>query len=101
MKWAPVASEGVVVAGGNGSGSSYNQLNKPTGVFVDGDGNVYVSESLNHRVMKWAPEASEGILVAGGNSSGSGLNQLTFPHKVNVHSSGDIYIADDGNNSLI
>ena len=46
-KWAPGASEGIIVAGGNGSGSSYNQLNMPTGVFVDNDDNVYVSEEGN------------------------------------------------------
>ena len=27
----------------------------PTGIAVDGEGNVYVTDSANHRVMKFAP----------------------------------------------
>ena len=65
-KWAPGATEGVVVAGGNGSGSAANQLSYPFGVFVDLDGNIYVADDGNNRVQKWAPGASEGITVAGG-----------------------------------
>ena len=43
-----------------------NQLNDPHGVFVDNDGNIYVADSNNHRIVKWAPSASEGVVVAGG-----------------------------------
>ena len=34
-KWTPGASEGVVVAGGNGKGSQANQLNAPFGIALD------------------------------------------------------------------
>jgi DNA-binding beta-propeller fold protein YncE len=27
----------------------------PTGIAVDGEGNIYVTDSTNHRVMKFAP----------------------------------------------
>ncbi|CAF2187341.1 unnamed protein product, partial [Rotaria magnacalcarata] len=57
---------GTLVAGGNGEGDEFNQLNKPHYLFVDRDHSVYVSEYWNHRVMKWVEGAKEGIVVAGG-----------------------------------
>ena len=54
--------------GGAGDG----QLNLPTGVSVDGEGNVYVVDWLNHRVQKFDPTAGPGqdearfILMFGG-----------------------------------
>ncbi|CAF4886749.1 unnamed protein product, partial [Rotaria magnacalcarata] len=45
--------QGTVVAGGNESENSLDQLSSPYYVFVDRDHSVYVSEYGNHRVMKW------------------------------------------------
>jgi len=42
------------VAGGNGQGSAANQFSNPFGVGVDGSGNVYVADTLNHRVQMWS-----------------------------------------------
>ena len=44
----------VTVAGGNGQGSLANQFSNPFGVAVDGSRNVYVADTLNHRVQKWS-----------------------------------------------
>ncbi|CAF1529660.1 unnamed protein product, partial [Rotaria magnacalcarata] len=66
---------GTLVAGGNGEGDEFNQLNKPHYLFVDRDHSVYVSEYWNHRVMKWVEGAKEGIVVAGGQGQGSALTQ--------------------------
>jgi VCBS repeat-containing protein len=85
------------VAGGNGSGSALNQIETATGIFVDDDGNLYVSESANNRVVKWAPGATEGTIVAGGNGTGSALNQLEGTDKIHVDQSKNIYIVDRGN----
>ena len=53
QKWIPGASEGTTVAGGNGSGSNANQLNKPKGVVIDASGNLYITDTYNHRIQKW------------------------------------------------
>ncbi|CAF1587931.1 unnamed protein product [Didymodactylos carnosus] len=50
-------SQGIVVAGGNGSGNRLDQLYGPHYVFVDRDHSVYVSDWENHRVMKWVEGA--------------------------------------------
>ncbi|CAF4952627.1 unnamed protein product, partial [Rotaria socialis] len=64
---------GTLVAGGNGTGNSLNQLNDPRYIFVDRDHSVYVSDDWNHRVMKWVEGTKEGIVVAGGQGNGNAL----------------------------
>ncbi|GAB3899071.1 hypothetical protein GCM10028825_48850 [Spirosoma agri] len=41
------AQTGTTVAGGNGQGPAVNQLNFPSGIFVDGVGTVYVADTGN------------------------------------------------------
>ena len=101
MKWAPGATEGTVVAGGNGSGSATNQLKAPYGIDVDSSGNMYVTDTNNHRIMKWAPDATEGTVVAGGNGRGSALNQFDLPGGAALDNSGNIYVADYENHRVI
>ena len=55
---------GKVVAGGNGKGSDLNQLHFPFNVEVDNEGNVYVADPYNSRIVKWEPNANEGIVVS-------------------------------------
>ncbi|BAV06271.1 gliding motility-associated C-terminal domain-containing protein [Filimonas lacunae] len=91
----------VVVAGNNGSGSANNQFGRPTGIYVDADGNVYVCDTDNSRVMKWAPGAVTGVVVAGSNSgSGSDATRLYNPLDVFVDCGGNMFIADYNNNRI-
>ncbi|MBP9097645.1 MAG: hypothetical protein KBF74_02425, partial [Ferruginibacter sp.] len=48
---------GSTVAGGNGQGGNANQFASPRGVYIDGSGNVYVADLVNHRIQRWAPGA--------------------------------------------
>ncbi|CAF4053567.1 unnamed protein product, partial [Didymodactylos carnosus] len=87
-------SQGIVVAGGNGSGNRLDQLSNPQYVFVDRDHSVYVSDWGNHRVMKWVEGAKQGIVVAGDQGQGHGLTQLSHPWGVVVDQLGTVYVAD-------
>ena len=62
FKWNEQTGE--VVAGGNGRGSELNQLHFPFNVEVDYEGNVYVADPYNSRIVKWEPNANEGIVVS-------------------------------------
>jgi hypothetical protein len=96
---APIPVAGIC-AGAGDTGSAPNQLNKPTGIFVDSSGNVYVADTDNNRVQEWAPGATSGVTVAGGHGYGSAANQLELPSKVVVDSVGNVYVADTGNNRV-
>jgi hypothetical protein len=91
---------GVTVAGGNGRGSAANQFDGPSGMVIDGSGNIYIADTFNNRVQEWAPGATAGVTVAGGNGAGSGTNQLDQSGAVFVDSAGDVYVADAGNNRV-
>ena len=95
------STNGTTVAGGNGQGNAANQLYKPRGVTIDSSGNLYISDSFNHRVQKWASGASSGTTVAGGNGTGSGLNKTYYPYGIAVDSSGSLYIADSWNHRIV
>jgi sugar lactone lactonase YvrE len=87
------------VAGGNGQGSSANQLSSPQGIFVDSNGNIFVAD-FNHRIQKWTPGATQGITVAGGNEPGSLSNQFYYPQSISFDSNGNIFVADYFNNRI-
>ncbi|HLY72046.1 MAG TPA: T9SS type B sorting domain-containing protein [Puia sp.] len=98
------ADSGITVAGGNGFGSAPNQLFNPQYVFVDANGNLYVSEVVNERVQKFPPgstSSTNGTTVAGGNGPGSAANQLWQPIGIFVDAKGNLYIADQFNQRIV
>ena len=81
-------------------------LNRPTGVAVDGEGNLYIADRLHHRVRKVDTEgmittiagmADEGFGGDGGPATSAQLDQ---PSGVAVDGGGYIFIADRGNNRI-
>ena len=95
VKWEEGASQGVVVAGQtNNQGDDDDELNHPKNIFVDSSGNIYISDTFNHRVMKWDAGASLGTLVAGGIGMGSSNKHLNSPRGIYVDSEGSIFIVD-------
>ena len=81
-------------------------LKRPTGVAVDGEGNLYIADRLHHRVRKVDTEgmittiagmADEGFSGDGGPATSAQLDQ---PSGVAVDGGGYIFIADRGNNRI-
>jgi sugar lactone lactonase YvrE len=52
-RWETEDTNGTIVAGRNERGNHFNQLDRPTYLFVDQNHSVYISDTANHRVMKW------------------------------------------------
>ncbi len=97
-KWAPNATNGVVVAGGNGLGSASNQLHDPRGnLIIDKDESIYICDAFNHRIQKWVLGADTGITVAGGNGIGYAAYQLQYPMGIFIDDNGYLYVVDHGN----
>jgi uncharacterized protein (TIGR03437 family) len=86
-------------ADGNGAAA---QFNFPTGLAIDGSGNLYVADSLNLRIRKVA-SAAVSTIAGNGNFSYSGDNgpatsaQLNGPLGVAVDGAGSVYVADTSN----
>ena len=69
-------------------------LSDPTGVAVDGSGNVYQVDTGNNRVVKET-------LSSGTYSESTVSSDLSVPYGVAVDGGGSIYIADTGNNRVL
>ena len=98
-KWA---QKGLTVAGGNGRGDGINQLNYPSGLYVDDDQTIYVADTGNHRIVEWKRGATGGQVVAGGKGEGNGTHQLNCPWDVIVDKERDsLIISDNGNRRVV
>lgn len=79
------------------------QLYGPCGVAVDGNGNVYISDSNEQRVRKVSPSGVITTFAGNGIEGYSGDNgpavdaELNFPCGVAVDGNGNVYIADSSN----
>jgi sugar lactone lactonase YvrE len=94
------AQEGIVVAGGNGYGSSLKQLSYPEGVIVDLWGRIYVADYNNHRVMRWKEGNTEGEIIVGGNGKGQNSDQLSHPTGLSFDIEQNLYAVDKENNRV-
>lgn len=77
-------SNGSVVAGqASGlAGASLDQLWIPSGIDVDAQENVYISDKSNARVMLWRKDARQGSIVAGVNGKQSDVQLLSVKRSV-------------------
>ena len=77
-------------------------LNGPYGIATDASGNVYVSDSENHRINKFSPGGA--LLTSWGSLDGNPGNadgELNKPWGIAVNSTGvDVYVADTENNRV-
>lgn len=75
-------------------GSNDGQISGRTeDMFVDKDGNVYISDPFNHRVQKF--DSNGKLLVKfGGQASRKGYGLFDDPHGVAVDSQGNVFIVD-------
>lgn len=76
----------------------FGQLMDPTGLAVDRQGRVYVSDTVLHRVLVFDGDGLELPPAIG--APGSGPGELLNPTDVAVHPDGTIWVADTGNNRI-
>jgi sugar lactone lactonase YvrE len=100
-RWRIGDAIGIIVAGEKGAGTSNNQLNTPTHIFVDQNYSIYVSDFRNNRVMKWEQDAKEGVAVADENNRMNWWIKFQWPAGVIVDHLGHVYVAETVFNSRI
>ena len=88
-------TSGTIVAGGNGNGTSANQLGTPKDFKIDSNGGLYISDEQNRRVQYWASGATTGTTVAGSAIGNTGIaaNLLHNTGGIDLSSDGSIFIA--------
>ncbi len=101
-----VAGNGTAGFSGDVGPATDASLNEPSGVFVDGSGNIYIADLNNHRIRK--VDTSGVITTVAGNGTGGFSGDggtaisasLSQPLGVFVDGSGVIYIADENNDRI-
>jgi tripartite motif-containing protein 71 len=78
-------------------GEAVDQSDWATGVAVASDGNIYLADTENERVLKLAPDGS--YLTQWG-SLGSGDGQFNSPEDIALAPDGSVYVVDTFNNRL-
>ncbi|MCX6396057.1 MAG: PxKF domain-containing protein [Propionibacteriales bacterium] len=99
-----IAGTGVAGAPTAGPATSSN-LDNPTGVVVDGTGNVYIADGRNNQVEKVTPGGQLSVIAgtgaAGAPTAGPATSSnLRTPFGVAVDGSGNVYIADTSNHRV-
>ena len=81
-------------------------LHYPQGVAVDGSGNVYIADTVSHRIRR-VDTSGTLTTIAGTGQGGFGGDggpameaQLNYPTGVAVDEAGNIYVADSGNHRI-
>ncbi|MBF0592497.1 MAG: hypothetical protein HQL02_10465 [Nitrospirae bacterium] len=69
----------------------------PSGIAVDGSGNVYVADSANNRIQEFT---SDGKFLAKWGSYGDGNGQFYGPYAIALDGSGNVYVADRDNHRI-
>ncbi len=70
------------------------QLRSPWGIAVDSRGDVYVTDTGNHRVQKFD---REGNFITQWGGFGTGDGQFNFPYGIAVDAKGSVFVVDSGN----
>jgi len=96
-----VAGDGTWGAGGDGGPATGAQLHGPSGVAVDGLGNLYIADQLNNRVRRVDATTGTITTVAGdgvddfaGDGGAAAAAELGYPADVALDAAGNLYVAD-------
>jgi sugar lactone lactonase YvrE len=102
-KVTPAGSINTIAGTLGSTGGPFTQnLNNPSGVAVDGNGNVYIADTNNHVIKKVNSVGAISTIVGGGSSPSTNplLTQLNTPFGVAVDSKGYIYIANTNDHTI-
>jgi len=95
-----VAGNGTRGFGGDGGPATSAQLNGPAGFAVDAAGDLFISDSFNHRVRKVDPGGTittyvgNGTVGTGGDGGPAANAQLVSPGGLVIDGTGNLFIAD-------
>jgi len=72
-----------------------------SGLTIDNNGDLYVSNREKNEVRRWKIGEKKGTIVAGGNGKGNQLNQLNLPTYIFVDTDYSVYVSDYRNHRVM
>ena len=88
-----------ITAAGYGSVKLTIELDRPTGVILDGDQHLFIADQANHRIIGSDENGFRCIFGCSGRK-GSRNDKLSSPHTMSFDSYGNIYVTDKGNDRV-
>ncbi len=101
-----VAGTGTKGFSGDGGQATSAQLNYPYSLDVDGQGNLFIADTSNHRVREVTADGNIKTVAGTGTGGFSGDGgqatsaQLYYPYDVAVDAQGNLFIADESNHRV-
>ncbi|MDR2209492.1 MAG: SMP-30/gluconolactonase/LRE family protein [Azoarcus sp.] len=86
----------------DGTGSAA-QFNNPWGITIDAAGNLYVTDSGNHRIRKVTPKGEVSTFVGNKKGFADGIGsaaQFVSPHGIAIDAAGNLYVTDLGKHRI-
>lgn len=103
MGYSSGSSFGTIIAGGNGRGYNSNQLNFPTGLYLDLSTNSLIIANWGaNNIVRWIIGQTTWTIVVGSQSGISGTTSILLDHPIHalLDSLGNIYVADTSNHRI-
>jgi len=82
-------------------GDRDGEFRNPLGITADEDGNVFVADSGNNRVVRLLYRNDELVFVKSFRITGDGGKGLSGPSQIALGASGTLYISDTGNDRIV
>lgn len=101
-----IAGTGVAGYSGDGTPATSARLNTPNGIWVDPAGNVYISDTWNHRVRKVNTSgiistfAGTGVPGYSGDGFAATNAQLNYTNAITMDAAGNLFMTDNGNHRV-
>jgi sugar lactone lactonase YvrE len=83
---------------------SHARFDSPSAIAIDNQGNLYIADTLNHRIRRIDPHGNvttiAGNGTAGRRDGAAGQAQFNEPSGIAIGANGEIFVADTGNHVI-